>query len=61
MHLNIISIRGNVLPRKKTPPEAHLILDKEATLGDKKWSREMPLPSLHFLSSHPTGPFTNDV
>ena len=42
-------------------PKAHLILDEEATLGDKKWSREMPLPSLHFLSSHPTGPFTNDV
>ena len=36
-------------------PEAHLILDEEATLGDKKWSREMPLPGLHFLSSSPNG------
>ena len=43
--------------------EAHLILDEEATLGDKKWSRKMPLPSLACISCHPrpTGPFTNDV
>ena len=59
MHLNIISIRGNVLPRKKTPPEAHLILDKEATLGDKKWSREMPACISRL--PRPMEPFTNDV
>ena len=44
---------------KKTPPEAHLILDKEATLGDKKWSREMPACISRL--PRPMEPFTNDV
>ena len=45
--------------RANPPPEAHLILDKEATLGDKKWSREMP--ACISCLPRPMGPFTNDV